>query len=279
MRLKKVSRILLLLVVLMISFSMSTSVFGATEISINTNDKAGIAETMIAAAQINSPKTTSSTVANVKSDSTKKANTDILVLFEYSGNTLTFHEENFREAKTKDAKKVITAFINSLKDSDISSYTQQEIMTEIQESDSDVAAIMIPLIFDSAKADLFTAYKWLYPFLQVLRVIFGIGAIVLVLFLLGTTIIDLAYIGLPVWREAQSEKNGSKRPFGVTYEAISTVQEVEKNLGEYKNAYFTYLRRRILSYFFLSLSVLYLVVGELGGVISWLLSLVSGLVD
>ena len=68
----------------------------------------------------------------------------------------------YLESKSKEAKKVMTALINEIKDSLPLDTTRYYV--SIQESDNDVATVMIPLIFDESRADLFTAYKWLFPF-------------------------------------------------------------------------------------------------------------------
>lgn len=214
-----------------------------------------------------------------------KGNKGTKEIYSFDGTTFTFHESNVSKFKEKDVRKALKLMVDGLKDSSIPDSAQNDIMNTIQDSSGDVAALMLPLIFDGTKADMFTAYKWLYPFLQVVRVIFGLGATVIIFMAVGTTIMDLAYIGLPVWREAQAEsgKNGKagkeRKPFGVTYDAITTVKEVEMNLEVYKNAYLSYLKRRAVTYIVLSLAVLYLVAGELSGLISWILQLGSGIVQ
>ena len=214
-----------------------------------------------------------------------KGNKGTKEIYSFDGTTFTFHESNVSKFKEKDVRKALKLMVDGLKDSSIPESTQNDIMNTIQDSSGDVAALMLPLIFDGTKADMFTAYKWLYPFLQVVRVIFGLGATVIIFMAVGTTIMDLAYIGLPVWCEAQAEsgKNGKsgkeRKPFGVTYDAITTVKEVEMNLEVYKNAYLSYLKRRAVTYIVLSLAVLYLVAGELSGLISWVLQLGSGIVQ
>nr|WP_308545723.1 hypothetical protein [uncultured Lachnoclostridium sp.] len=277
---KAINKIALLTLIFL--FSMSFTLFaaeGGTRIPINPNDKAGITEAMTSAGKAVG-NADSSSIVKVPTKNSKDKDAKEVELFKFNGsNELTFFEDNFKQARPKEVKKAMTAFIDSLKDSSISADTQQDIMNQIQESDSDVAAMMLPLIFDNTKADLFTAYKWLYPFMSVVRVVFGLGAVVLILIVIASTILDLAYIGLPMWRENSTEKSKGKKPFGVSLEALSTVMSVEKNLGEYQNAYLIYFKRRALTYIVLSIAILYLVAGELGGLISWVLQLVSGIVQ
>lgn len=280
---KAINKIALLTLVFL--FSMTFAIFaaeGGTRISINPNDKAGITEAMTSAGKAVG-NADSSSIVKVPTKNSKDKDAKEVDLFKFNGsNELTFYEDNFKQARPKEVKKAMTAFIDSLKDSSIAADTQQDIMNQIQESDSDVAALMLPLIFDNTKADLFTAYKWLYPFMSVVRVVFGLGSVVLILLVIASTILDLAFIGLPMWRETtteKAEKSGSKKPFGVSNEALSTVLKVESNLGEYQNAYLIYFKRRAITYIALSIAILYLVAGELGGLISWVLNLASGIVQ
>lgn len=133
---------------------------------------------------------------------------------------------------------------------------------------------------DSTKADIYSAMKIVEPFLGLMRVVFGIGAVVIVLLLTTSTIIDLCYVGLPMCRGEKDNK--PVIPF-VSVDAESVVKEVESSIGggndtKYKNAYVMYFKRRAFTYIILAVCLLYLIAGELGGVISWFLNLASGLV-
>lgn len=187
----------------------------------------------------------------------------------------------FKEAKKADINTAMRKFTDAISNVGDNDDTVQQIMKDIQDTDSSVSSIMLPLIFDSSKGDMYAAYKIAKPFLDVLSVVLGVGAVALILFLLFSTVMDLAYIGLPVWREAQANKEGGsgKNPFGVSYEAMTTVKEVEKGLGDggYKNAYLLYFKRRALTYIILAICIMYLICGGLSGIISFVLSLVSGI--
>jgi hypothetical protein len=275
------SKTLLLSIVFMLCLSFS--VFAGedgTKITINTNDSSDITAAIKAASFAANGEESEESV--MVATSSTKSDVSAVELFHYDGEgSLVFKEDNFKQAKPKAAKKALSAFIDSLKDSSISADTQSDIMNRIQESDPDVSAIMLPMVFDNTKADIFTAYKWVAPFLGVVRVIFGLGSIAIILFVIASTIMDLAYIGLPMWREHQEDKTGhsGKKPFGVSYEALATVIAVEKNLSEYQNAYLMYLKRRAITYVVLSIAILWLIAGEMSGLIGWVLNLASGVVE
>lgn len=272
-------RLTALSIMILVLLSLSVPVFADVNIYLNANDKTAIENALKEANKaIGSDNSIELKVRNAEKGGEKE-----VTLFKYDdgANMLVFFEDNFSKSNQKELKKVMTAFINSIKDSTLSNDSQQYIMTQLQESNRDVAAMLLPMILDSTTADLFTAYKWLYPFLQILRVIIGIGVVGIILLLVGSTIMDLCYIGLPVWRETVAEKGqttGKSHPFGVSYEALCTVKQVEQALegNGYKNAVLIYFKRRAITYVTLSICLLYLIVGELGGLISWLLSLGSG---
>lgn len=189
----------------------------------------------------------------------------------------------WNEAKQSDVTKSVRNFVDALTNSGADADAVQQVMTNLQESDTDVSSVMLPMIFESTKGDMYQAYKITSPFLELLSIVLGVGAVILILLLLFSTVMDLAYIGLPVWREAQQSKNGNsnKNPFGVSYEALTTVKEVEKGLGGgdggYRNAYLLYFRRRALTYIILAICIMYLICGGLSGIIGFVLSLVSGI--
>lgn len=189
----------------------------------------------------------------------------------------------FSTLETKSQQKFITDLMNQLKSNNISATATQEISDALSSADSSVANLLIPFVFDDLGADMATAYKWVAPVLGTLRIILGVLAIGVLVILLISTVLDCAYIGLPMFREMTNGKNGEKegkKPFGVSYDAFKTIMETESAMtdnGNYKNPYGVYFKRRAVTYIILALCLFYLVAGEMSGLISWLLSLVSGI--
>ena len=199
-----------------------------------------------------------------------------------SPDTFVIYEVTWNELKDKEKTKLLKEFVDGVKElgDDDAVHT---FITDINEQEESVGALMLPMIMEGTKADLYKAYKVVEPFLDVLNIVLGVGCVILILLLFASTVMDLAYIGLPVWREAQAAKGGSgKHPFGVSYEALTTVQEVEKGIGGgdggYKNAYLLYFKRRALTYIILAICIMYLICGGISGIIAFVLSLTSGIV-
>lgn len=193
------------------------------------------------------------------------------------------YKDAWNSIKQKERTKAMKTFVDELqKNSDVDEDALHTFINDIQEQDSSVGSIMLPMIMEGTKADLYQAYQIVKPFLDVLNIVLGVGCVLLILLLFASTVMDLAYIGLPVWRESQANKGNGKNPFGVSYEAITTVQEVEKGIGGgdggYKNAYIVYFKRRALTYIVLALCIMYLICGGISGIIAFVLSLTSGMV-
>ena len=197
--------------------------------------------------------------------------------------TMTIDMETWKAAKSDDITKTMKTFVDCLDATAASDDAVKEFMQAFEDTDRSVSSVMLPMVFRETKANIYEAYKIVEPFLDVLNVVLGVGCVALILLLMFSTVMDLAYIGLPVWREAQEAKNGAKKhPFGVSYEALRTVEETEKNLGggdgEYKNAYLLYFKRRALTYIILAICIMYLICGGLSGIIAFVLSLTGGIV-
>lgn len=203
-----------------------------------------------------------------------------LPVMRVKGDLIEINKSVWNEAREK---QVITAFqgvINGLSELGVDEDAVQTLCTNIGNKDANLSAVMLEMSFNNVTANLYKAYRIMEPFIGILNVVLGVGCVLLILILMFSTVMDLAYIGLPVWREAQDSK-GKKNPFGVSYEALRTVQEVEKGLGggdgDYRNAYLLYFKRRALTYIILAICIMYLICGGISGIIGFVLSLVGGI--
>lgn len=191
-------------------------------------------------------------------------------------------KDGWNELKDSERTKALKEFVDALNET-ADKDALHTFMNDVQQQDTAVGSVMLPMIMEGTTADLWQAYQIVKPFLDVLNVVLGVGCVLLILLLFFSTVMDLAYIGLPVWREAQASKEGgSKHPFGVSYEALTTVQEIEKGIGGgdggYKNSYLLYFKRRALTYIILSICIMYLICGGISGIIAFVLNLTTGIV-
>lgn len=197
-----------------------------------------------------------------------------------------FNATFFEKATNDSRKTALKQFVENLQLSGMTEQSQQRVFDQMQAGNKEINRVLIPMVMDSSSADLYGAMRVVAPFLPFVRVVFGIGAILITLFLVGSTILDLVFIGLPIARESMSKgKDGASggKPGFISTDAQSVINETESNVGSsggggYKNAYILYFKRRALTYIVLAFCLLYLVVGELGGLIAWLMSLGDGVV-
>lgn len=282
---------LFLTIIMMVSLMMPTFVFaGGSSPSANTGRTITFTDDNITGDSIIKALTGNDTDKSIERGNVTLTKEALIVknkgvdekLLEIQKGSITVYPSAFKSCKDSDVSKAMKLFVDGLTNSGGNPDTIQQIMRDIQDTDTSVSAVMLPLIFQSTKGDMYQAYKITSPFLNILSIVLGVGAVILILLLLFSTVMDLAYIGLPVWREAQQGKDGGKKhPFGVSYEALTTVTEVEKGLGggdgSYRNAYILYFRRRALTYIILAICIMYLICGGLSGIIGFVLSLVSGI--
>ena len=280
---------LLLVMLMMVSLMAPVSVFAKLD-----SDDSGIKQVTHNDSGINAG-SIGEAMSNKKGESTYKSGkvrydgTTLIVnskgvdyeLLTVESNAILINPTAFKEAKQSDVTKAMRLFTEAMVELSDSADAVQQVMQDMQATDPSVSTIMLPLIFDSVQGDMFVAYKITSPFLSILSIVLGVGAVGLIILLMFSTVMDLVYIGLPVWREAKQGKDGSKNPFGVSYEAMRTVEEVEKGIGggdgEYRNAYLLYFKRRALTYIILAICIMYLICGGLSGIIGFVLQLVSGI--
>ncbi|MNL91309.1 hypothetical protein D3C81_10410 [compost metagenome] len=284
-RLKIVPMMLLALIMFFTTFIGTTSIVFAADSTINIKipsaDQASVKEVVDKLNGVDSSgKTSQSLVLEYKTTEKTPADNKLL---KYSNNAIVFNLEGFQKATDKSRKRALDNFVNQLQNSTVSKQTQQNVFDTMSESDNDVSRLLVPLLMNSTRANLFSAMRILNPFLGVVQTLFGIGAFIIVIALAASTIIDLVFIGLPLAREkfvSQGEKKGGKIPF-VSADALSVVKETESSVdssGGYKNPYVTYFGRRVFTYIILAVCLLYLVMGQIGDLIAWLLTLGSGFV-
>lgn len=193
-----------------------------------------------------------------------------------------FNQTAFENATDKSRKQALGNFVKDMQNSSMSEQSQQKVFDDMSALNSDVSSLIIPLVMDSTSADVYTAMKITNPFLGFVRVVIGVIVIATIIFLTLSTAVDLIYIGLPLFREnvqnRADEKGKSKPPF-ISQDAVSVVNETESSVdsnGGYQNAYILYFKRRALTYVVLAVCIVFFVVGQVGDVIGWLLSLGNG---
>lgn len=205
-------------------------------------------------------------------------------LFSKNGNTLKFNVDTFDAATENSRRQAMKQFTTMLQSSAVSNQGQTRIFEELQNTNNTVQKMLLPMVIESTSADVYGGWKVIKPFIPTIRVLFGVMAIGIIIFLIFFTILDLVFVGMPLARDKIQNGSDGKGIFIVKWvssDAKSVIQETEGGDSStgYTNPYLLYLKRRGITYLILTLCILYLVVGEIAGVIDWLLSLGNGLVE
>lgn len=202
----------------------------------------------------------------------------------------------FSKVKQKSVSKAFHFFIKGLEGAETPENSEYiaDFVNDLQNVDNDLAQVILVSIYSEFKGDMYQAYVITSPFMGIVETVMGIGAVLIIMFLLFSTVIDLAYLGLPISTSFKSEyRNVAEKgkpedkhlfisqtstPALVSYDALSVEYDYYKYSNEgYYNLYFEYLKRRSLSYIVLAICITYLICGGLSGIISFVLNLVSGI--
>lgn len=185
-------------------------------------------------------------------------------------------DDMFNTIKPSERISIITDFVEHLSSWEISNLSRQAIYTSISQGIDDSIAAYIPEIMEVTTADLAAAYAWYLPFSGVVGTILGIGVIILVLFLVFSSVIDLLYLGMPAMADFIDTGNeGLKKLLIVSNEARLAHKEVV--MGNKSNIYLLYLKRRWWTIILISICILYLISGQLGGLVSWFMRVAEGM--
>lgn len=190
----------------------------------------------------------------------------------------------------KEQKKAIKKFMTKLDKSNVSAQATSDLSTLLGQTADDatveMSVLLLPYIIGETKGDVLGGMNILSGFLPYINIVIGIGAILLVSLLVLSTVLDLAFIGLPQFREWMFDKadkggNGGGKVKGITYAAKAAVEEVEGNGsnggGSGKNIYLTYLKKRIFDYIILGVALAFLVIGGFENIFSAFLDIGVGL--
>ena len=207
-----------------------------------------------------------------------------------SPNTFTFVGTDFQDIKDAQLQEaVINEFAKLMADRYRESFTdadRQAIYNEVKDNCGQANAAMVAALFQDTKADMFSALRIFQPFGGVVGTILGVFVVCIIVLILGSTALDIAYINIPIARNFMygKEKDGGgdkgpKKPWGITHDAWSVVDECEGDSGKdggYKNANIAYFKRRVITYIVVAIMILYLLSGQLSDIIAWVMKLVSG---
>lgn len=232
------------------------------------------------------------TVNTISGDSDVLSGTPVLdksfgvyTLSTLAGNKLTisYDTEAFSNLSDKEQSKATSEMLQTVAAWQLDSKSVTKIAEELEKNNTIVftKADAVAILFNNG-ADIMSALTWFMPFQGGFSTVLGVGVIIVICLLLLSTVLDLVYIGLPTARmamNANAESKDKEVPFGISTDALRIVQQ-QTQTGDGKNQgspYLQYFKKRFLTYIILAVCILYLLSGQIGGLISGLLNLASGI--
>lgn len=163
--------------------------------------------------------------------------------------------------------------------------TKTDWLTNLQNLDG-VGSQLMSTLLQNTKPDYVTANRIYEPFSGIVGTVIALGAILIMAALGIVMVLDLSYIGIPIFRNAvEGEGSGGQggKPKWISYEATSAVQQAEggggaggQDGGSKKTAVGIYFKKRVIMLVILGVCLLYLVQGQIFNLVSWILDLLSG---
>lgn len=267
LRSKLVTLLMLLLLVTPIVQYQTSYVVAETETAKNNNNKSELGEGSVTASlELDDTSAISQIQEDAKkkcdsknSDSTVNLKKDFVKFVEGSNNRITCDMDWYTGLTVVSQRIVMREWLDTINTSNMSSKDKARLYNFVAEQDESVSALVRELS-DEVNSDFASAMSWFQPFKGPINTILGIIAILIIVFTVLTTLIDLAYLSLPIIRSAL-EGNKTDRPKLVSNEAYITVQESEAvREGSYLGRYF---KHRIGMMIMLMLALAYLCSGEI----------------
>lgn len=191
---------------------------------------------------------------------------------------ITFNFTEYNTLTMEQKENTMRLYLDSVQNSkDISRINKTKIYNFIADADSATASLVRQLSED-VDADFISAYS---SFKHIGRLIsFVLGFLTLLIFaLLGLMmVIDLAYIVIPGVQIWLSKGNESVKPKFISNEAWAAVKESEKSVGNgYRDAVGVYFHLKSKQLMMMGVCILYLVSGQLYGLLANFIDLFNGL--
>lgn len=197
---------------------------------------------------------------------------------------VTFNVTDFYDYGDSYKDIILKNFQDELEKSSVSSEGRHLIYSEVRNHYDYDFDILRSNLIEQIEPNMFTSYELYKPFSGAMGTILGIICILILLFQIFTTLLDMMYMQFPVFRERvfqmKTTSGGGRfsmvrdrthleRPWFISYEAAyANKVNVESN-GE-KNALVIYFSHRVLSLLVIVVCLTYLILGSMSDVVFWL---------
>lgn len=171
-------------------------------------------------------------------------------------------------------QKVMQAALDGVYNSSISHTNRNKIYSSLCELDETTSSMVRQLSTD-VRSDFYKAYSIFKPFSGLIGTLMGVIVIALFVLLGLTSVIDIAYITLPMVQLILGDASSGKTKF-VSYEAVCAVKEMESSQGKI-SALGRYAKTKTKQYVAIILCILYLASGEIFNLIAQAIEMFSGI--
>lgn len=185
--------------------------------------------------------------------------------------------QDYKEFTTKEQQEIYTIVFATLADSVLSKTSRNKIYNFISAQDKSVSSLVRQLS-DDTQADFYTAYQWWKPFSGPVSTFLAFIAILIVVLLGITMVLDLAFLTIPAFTMFCLTTTKSEKPRIVSFEAFTAMQQSEAFVGNgYKSSVGIYFRLKFKQLIAVSICLLYLISGQLWDLVVWFVDLFRGM--
>lgn len=184
-------------------------------------------------------------------------------VLEYTGNDglLSFSNTKYASLSVDEKRKFMESVLLSIKESGLGTQIKNKAYNFISDQDTTVSSA-VKFLKSDASADFAVASAWFKPFGSVMGVILGFLSLMIFMFIGLSSLIDIAYMVIPMFKVALDGSKG--KPRFISTEAYSSVLESEQSAGkQYKSSVSLYLKRRFPALMLMSIALGYLISGKI----------------
>lgn len=198
-----------------------------------------------------------------------KLSEDRIMSYASSTGILAFDNQAYSRFTSVEQRDYMSDALGYIKKSRLNDKVKNKMFNFVADQDTTSSAAIRNLKVD-AQTDLATATSIIQPFSGTISIVLGVICLLVVLLLGIGTVLDIAYIALPMARTLYTNDD-ERRPMMLSQEAYSSVVDGENSVGSghYKSAIALYMRRRIIVLICVGLAILYLVTGQIFDIIGF----------
>lgn len=198
--------------------------------------------------------------------SINEATNDTILSYDSKNGLVKFNNVRYSKFDLKQKNDFMDKSLSAVKQSSLNTKDKNKLFNFIADQDSTTSTAIRNLKVD-AQADIASAAAWYKPFSGGISTLLGVLALATMLFLGITTVIDVAYLAVPMFRIFLDKDDRNERPKLISQEAYKVVIDSEnETTGSYMGLY---LRRRAITMIVVGLAIAYLISGSIFDIIAF----------